>query len=249
MSRYEGRHRPRHAKPQTARNPVLASTFAKPAVTSSLALAVVATTTAGVTADTDHGVATGDTAASFTVSSEAISQANEQSNAAIEDASRLVADRSAANVSRSALGERQRLALKAVEEAAAKARKEAAERAAREKARKELEARQQAIIANAVADPKSVAKLLMLDHGWGATQFSCLDALWTKESGWNYRATNPYSGAYGIPQALPGSKMGTVASDWRSNPVTQIKWGLNYIGQIYGTPCGAWSHSQASGWY
>jgi hypothetical protein len=245
MSRYEGRHRPRHAKAPAARSAVLGRAIGKPAVTSSLALAVVATTTAGVTAGGHEDNAT----ASFTVSDEAISQANEQSDAAIEDASRLVADRSAANVSRSALGERQRLAAAAAAEAAAKARREAAERAAREKARKALLARQAAIIANAIADPKSVAKLLLLDHGWGDTQFSCLDALWTKESNWNYQAYNPYSGAYGIPQALPGSKMGTVASDWRTNPVTQIKWGLNYIGQVYGTPCSAWAHSQATNWY
>jgi Transglycosylase SLT domain len=242
MSQYEGRHRPRHAKAPAPRSAVLGKALGKPAVTSSLALAVVATTAAGVTAG-GKGTAT---AASFTLSNEAISQANEQSDAAIEDASRLIADRSAANVSRSALGERQRLEAAAAAEAAEKARREAADRAARE----ELLAKQAAIIANAIADPRSVAKLLMLDYGWGgSTQFSCLDSLWTKESGWNYQAYNPSSGAYGIPQALPGSKMATVASDWRTNPATQIKWGLNYISQIYGTACSAWAHSQATGWY
>jgi hypothetical protein len=246
MSQYEGRHRPRHAKAPAPRSAVLGKALGKPAVTSSLALAVVATTAAGVTA----GGKGAPTAASFTLSNEAISQANEQSNAAIEDASRLVADRSAANVSRSALGERQRLQAAAAAEAAAKARKEAAERAAREKARKELEAKQAAIIANAIADPRSVAKLLMLDYGWGgSTQFSCLDSLWTKESGWNYQAYNASSGAFGIPQALPGSKMSTVGADWQTNPVTQIKWGLNYISTVYGTPCSAWAHSQATNWY
>jgi hypothetical protein len=83
----------------------------------------------------------------------------------------------------------------------------------------------------------------------GSTQFSCLDALWQKESGWNPRAYNRSSGAYGIPQALPGSKMGSVASDWRYNPVTQVKWGLGYIAGRYGTACAAWSHSQQTGWY
>jgi hypothetical protein len=102
---------------------------------------------------------------------------------------------------------------------------------------------------NAQRDPKSVARLLAADRGWGSTQFTCLDLLWTRESGWNYRATNASSGAYGIPQSLPGSKMGSVASDWRTNPVTQIKWGLNYIAGVYGTPCGAWAHSQRTGWY
>ena len=83
----------------------------------------------------------------------------------------------------------------------------------------------------------------------GASQFSCLDKLWTKESNWNPRAYNRSSGAYGIPQALPGSKMATVAGDWRYNPLTQVRWGLQYIAGRYGTACSAWHHSQATGWY
>jgi len=90
---------------------------------------------------------------------------------------------------------------------------------------------------------------LMLKAGFGIDQFPCLNKLWDKESGWNHRASNSGSGAYGIPQALPGSKMGSVASDWRTNPATQIKWGLNYIEGRYDTPCKAWSHSQSTGWY
>ncbi|MBO4208097.1 lytic transglycosylase domain-containing protein [Micromonospora echinofusca] len=90
---------------------------------------------------------------------------------------------------------------------------------------------------------------LLLDSGFKIDQMPCLDKLWTKESGWNHKASNPSSGAYGIPQALPGSKMGTVADDWRTNPATQIKWGLGYIKGRYGTPCGAWAHSQDVGWY
>lgn len=86
-------------------------------------------------------------------------------------------------------------------------------------------------------------------YGWGGEQFSCLDSLWTSESGWDHRATNPSSGAYGIPQALPGSKMGAYGADWQTNPVTQIEWGLAYIADSYGTPCGAWSAFQAKGWY
>ena len=90
---------------------------------------------------------------------------------------------------------------------------------------------------------------LMLNAGFKIDQFPCLDKLWTRESGWNHHASNASTGAYGIPQALPGSKMGTVASDWRTNPATQIKWGLGYIEGRYGTPCSAWSHSQSTGWY
>jgi resuscitation-promoting factor RpfB len=83
----------------------------------------------------------------------------------------------------------------------------------------------------------------------GSTQFSCLDKLWERESGWNPRAYNSSSGAYGIPQALPGDKMASIASDWRYNPVTQVKWGLGYVAGRYGTACSAWNHSQSYGWY
>ncbi|MFC3504357.1 lytic transglycosylase domain-containing protein [Micromonospora krabiensis] len=80
-------------------------------------------------------------------------------------------------------------------------------------------------------------------------EFPCLEKLWTKESGWNHKAKNSSSGAYGIPQALPGSKMGSVADDWQTNPATQIKWGLGYIKGRYDTPCGAWSYFQNNGHY
>lgn len=80
-------------------------------------------------------------------------------------------------------------------------------------------------------------------------QWSCLDALWQRESNWNPSAMNPSSGAYGIPQSLPGSKMASAGADWRTNPATQIRWGLGYIKGRYGSPCGAWGHSQSVGWY
>ena len=83
----------------------------------------------------------------------------------------------------------------------------------------------------------------------GAGQFSCLEALWNRESGWNHLAQNPSSGAYGIPQALPGSKMASAGSDWQTNPYTQVRWGVSYIKSRYGTPCNAWAHSQSVGWY
>jgi hypothetical protein len=93
------------------------------------------------------------------------------------------------------------------------------------------------------------AELAAANHGWGSDQFQCLNSLWAKESGWNYQAENPSSGAYGIPQSLPGSKMATIADDWATNAVTQITWGLDYIARGYGTPCSAWSHSQSVNWY
>lgn len=97
--------------------------------------------------------------------------------------------------------------------------------------------------------PKDIAKGMLGDYGWGADQFSCLEPLWEKESGWNPSAKNPSSGAYGIPQSLPGSKMASAGSDWQTNPATQIEWGLGYIEDRYGSPCGAWGHSQSNGWY
>ena len=96
---------------------------------------------------------------------------------------------------------------------------------------------------------QAIAYEMVLARGWGDDQFACLVALWNKESGWRVNAYNAGSGAYGIPQSLPGSKMGSVAPDWETNPATQITWGLNYIGGRYGTPCGAWEHSESVGWY
>ena len=96
---------------------------------------------------------------------------------------------------------------------------------------------------------KAIARSMMAGHGWGDSEFTCLESLWTRESNWNYQAENASSGAYGIPQALPGSKMSEVADDWATNPTTQITWGLNYISGRYGTPCSAWAHSESVGWY
>jgi hypothetical protein len=113
--------------------------------------------------------------------------------------------------------------------------------AAEEKARAE---------ANTPEGAKATARTMAAsDYGWGDGEFSCLSKLWQKESGWSYTAENASSGAYGIPQALPGSKMATIGSDWRTNASTQIAWGLSYIDRAYGSPCSAWSHSQANNWY
>lgn len=86
-------------------------------------------------------------------------------------------------------------------------------------------------------------------RGWTGSEWSCLDSLWQRESNWNHLAQNPTSSAYGIPQSLPGTKMASVGSDWRTNPATQITWGLDYIAGRYGSPCGAWAHSEAVNWY
>lgn len=96
---------------------------------------------------------------------------------------------------------------------------------------------------------QAIAFDMLQARGLGQDEFNCLVALWDKESSWNVYAYNAGSGAYGIPQALPGEKMASVGADWATNPATQIAWGLGYITNRYGTPCGAWSTSQAQGWY
>jgi hypothetical protein len=103
----------------------------------------------------------------------------------------------------------------------------------------------------AVPDPgsaKGIARSILASQGMGDDQYACLDYLWTKESGWRVNAYNP-SGAYGIPQALPGSKMASAGADWQTNPATQITWGLQYIDARYGSPCGAKAHSVLKNWY
>ncbi|ODA90884.1 hypothetical protein ATY41_08200 [Leifsonia xyli subsp. xyli] len=108
----------------------------------------------------------------------------------------------------------------------------------------------EAAAANTPEGAKTTARRLAAGaYGWGDAQFQCLSDLWQKESGWNYRASNGSSGATGIPQALPGSKMAAFGSDWADNATTQIEWGLHYIERGYGTPCSAWGHSQPVGWY
>ncbi|WP_019178920.1 lytic transglycosylase domain-containing protein [Microbacterium yannicii] len=159
------------------------------------------------------------------------------------------------------------IALKAEQEAAAeKARLEAEAAAAAAAEAAEAEAAQQssgssrssgssapspvyAAAGTSAADAQAIARDMIAGYGWGDDQFACLVPLWQKESGWNSQAHNRSSGAYGIPQALPGSKMASAGADWQTNAATQISWGLGYISGRYGTPCGAWSHSQSVGWY
>ncbi|GGZ77194.1 transglycosylase SLT domain-containing protein [Streptomyces subrutilus] len=95
-----------------------------------------------------------------------------------------------------------------------------------------------------VAQVKAIAQQMV-----PAGQFQCFSKIINQESTWNYKAVNSSSGAYGLVQALPGSKMASAGADWRTNPATQIKWGLNYMEDRYGSPCGAWSFHQANGWY
>jgi hypothetical protein len=101
----------------------------------------------------------------------------------------------------------------------------------------------------ASGSPRQIAEAMLGSFGWSSSQFSCLDPLWEHESGWSVSAYNAGSGAFGIPQALPGSRMASAGPDWQTDAATQIKWGLRYIKGTYGSPCGAWSHEQATGWY
>jgi hypothetical protein len=103
-------------------------------------------------------------------------------------------------------------------------------------------------VAVAPGSAEQIAMSMLGSYGWASSQFSCLNELWSRESGWRTTAENP-SGAYGIPQALPGSKMASAGPDWQTSASTQIRWGLGYIKGQYGSPCGAWSHEEASGWY
>ncbi|HWL76102.1 lytic transglycosylase domain-containing protein [Microbacterium sp.] len=102
---------------------------------------------------------------------------------------------------------------------------------------------------NSPAGAQATARGMLGSYGWGDDQFGCLYNLWQRESGWNYQAYNASSGAFGIPQALPGSKMASAGADWQTSARTQIAWGLGYISGRYGTPCNAWGHSQSVGWY
>ena len=104
-------------------------------------------------------------------------------------------------------------------------------------------------ISGSVAEYQAYARARCSAYGWSTADFNCLVALWNKESKWNPNAYNSSSGAYGIPQALPASKMATAGTDYRTNYKTQINWGLNYISSRYGSPSAAWSHSKSKGWY
>ena len=134
---------------------------------------------------------------------------------------------------------------RAARRAVAQREARAAER--RRQAREAAEARR--VLANAQADPRSAARVLLAEFGFAASEFECLDALYTSESNWRWNADNPSSSAYGIPQALPGEKMASAGADWATNPVTQIRWGLGYIRDSYGSPCSAWGFKSGNGWY
>ena len=246
MARYTPRHAPRHAAPRRRgahgahaaprRTPVV-----RPVLTSGVLAAVVGSVAvaAAVTDDTASAAPL-----SLAVDLTTTSASTEQSRTAVEDAARVTSDRTASNAQAAVLAAKSAAEEKARAEALAKKR-------AQEQARAAREAKRKRVLDNAQSDPKAAAQLLMPEYGFGSEQWPCLDQLWIGESDWRWWAENPSSGAYGIPQSLPASKMATVSDDWRTNPVTQIKWGLDYIKRSYGTPCNALSQWQARSphWY
>jgi hypothetical protein len=133
------------------------------------------------------------------------------------------------------------------------ARRQAARKRAAELAASKAAAQRGQTVAAAVSaasgSPRQLARAMLGSFGWSSSQFSCLDPLWEHESRWNVTAANPGSGAFGIAQALPGSRMASAGPDWQTSAATQITWGLRYVRDTYGSPCAAWSHEQATGWY
>ncbi len=226
------------------KNASLLRTGAAIGVASALVLTVTAQAATPPT-ETDSGVAYTDLTALkgyqlsahqlavWTAEQERIA-AEQAAAAAAAEAARVAAEQAAAEAARVA----------AEKAAADKAAAEAARRAAAARASRSVASRP----AVAAGSAREIGQQLAAARGWTGEQWSCLDMLWSRESGWRTNAGNA-SGAYGIPQALPGSKMASAGADWRDSAATQVTWGLNYIGGRHGSPCGAWKHFQARHWY
>ncbi|NLJ53173.1 MAG: hypothetical protein GX344_03435 [Intrasporangiaceae bacterium] len=257
MARYEGRHAGRSAAPPAPhctagdRSPRAWIPRGFTTTSSLFSLSLVAATVAAVVAvpsSQDIPTLTSEQARA------ALAEENEIGRANQEDTARLLAERIDYGASRSA--ERARKEAQETETAATVAGSqeqpedqlatERAEASAEEKVNPALE------LAAAQENPQAAAQVLMPEFGFtGDGQWQCLVNLWMGESDWRWWVENPSSGAYGIPQSLPADKMATAGDDWRTNPVTQIRWGLEYIKLSYGTPCGAWEFWQAQDphWY
>ena len=145
-------------------------------------------------------------------------------------------------------GHQQQVAAEKTAAAKAAAAKAAQQAAARKAAAQRAQSARRAA-ATPSGSPQQIAERMLGQFGWSSSQFSCLQPLWEHESGWSVTAENPTSGAYGIPQSLPGAQMASAGADWQSNAATQIRWGLTYIQGRYGSPCGAWAHEESANWY
>ena len=217
-------------------------------MTASIGLAVVATTAAGYQASDGHQ--TGQ--AGFTVSAEAIEQANELANTQIENDAQLASARNQANASRAGPQEKGRRDQLVAAAAAAQARKQAAERAARAKEREALQKKREAVIARAQSDPKAAARVLLPDYGWGdePVLLPRQPVGWARAGGTTRRRTPPRAPTASRSRC-PRPRWPRSAPDWHDNPATQIKWGLQYIQSSYGSPCNAWAQwqSRSPHWY
>lgn len=251
---------PRHGPSREGRrgHPRLFAAVRRPVVGGALAVGLLGTV--GATVAIGEPADLGASAGAFTPASKAAEPSAD--DAANEDAARMAEDRRSANVSRSASREQDRRAVAEREKKAEAKKKAKAERAEKLEKRKQAAAEKKAEaaeererendekpvserdftaaeLAAIRKDPKPYAIALMREKGWEDSEWSCLDSLWVGESDWEWDATNSSSGAYGIPQALPGNKMAAAGSDWKTNPITQLIWGLDYIEQSYGSPCEA----------
>jgi hypothetical protein len=192
-------------------------------------------------------VATQQTRYEIAQRAEEISLAEAKQAAAQKKAAAELAAKRAVNAAARAAAAKAAAARAASEAAAAAVASEAAAQKAAAAAQKK--AQQAVASAQASGTPEQIATAMLSQYGWSGSQMSCLQPLWERESGWSVSAYNASSGAFGIPQALPGSKMASAGSDWQTSAATQIKWGLGYIRDVYGSPCGAWNHELADGWY
>ncbi|WP_456243338.1 aggregation-promoting factor C-terminal-like domain-containing protein [Streptomyces radicis] len=213
----------------------------------------------GVASGEDQSTATGDVevvAADATLLAEIPAGTNVQAHAAALTQQADVQASAADSDARRQAQEAARIqAAEAASERRAEAEREAQEEAEREEAeRAALEAQSASSSAGSgdfpIQSSYSKAEIqAMAQQMVAADQYTCFSAIVQHESGWDYTATNPSSGAYGLMQALPGSKMASAGADWQTNPATQISWGLNYMDDRYGSPCGAWEFWQANNWY
>lgn len=262
MSRPVGRHRARRdTRIGALRRPAVAAT----AAISTVSVAAAAYSTAATASATATGSAQAHLVLGVPAASTALNAADSgvatDAQAQLAAAQQAVSARKSADAkSRSAAAARAAAAdkLQSAARASARAAQQAAsdkKAAAKQKAAATREKAQTSRdttrppAASFGGSPQAYAAAMLSSYGWDQGQMSCLVSLWNRESGWRANATNPSSGAYGIPQSLPGSKMASAGADWQTNPATQIRWGLGYIKATYGSPCGAWGHSQATGWY
>ena len=262
-SSYTPRHRP--ATGRRRGTATLISAVRRPVVGGAMAVVMLGTVGATVAmGDPSHP---GEIAAATNASG----QSGQDGDTVAEDTARLAKDRRSTNVSRSASREQDRRALVERKKEIAEKKKAAAERTAKAERKERAEEKRDktekkreneakpvgerdftaAQLAAIRKDPKPYAIELMRERGWDDGEWGCLDSLWVGESNWEYDATNSSSGAYGIPQSLPAKKMASAGSDWKTNPITQIEWGLDYIKTSYGSPCEAKSFwdSKDPHWY